>query len=79
MVVLLLDGDDGDEMKSVRAMETGLLRMMDSSLSFKKDGARGSSGQEAEGLITEFEECPEGVFKPFSDEDGRDCLSRLGE
>ena len=71
VVVLLLDGDDGDKKELVRAM--------DSSLSLKKDGARGLSGQEAEGLITELEKCPEGVFKPFSDEEDRDCLSGSGE
>lgn len=71
VVVLLLDDDDGDEKE--------LVRTMDSSLLLKKDVARGSSGQDAEGLITEFEECPGGVFKHFSDEHDRDCLSRSGE
>lgn len=79
VVVLLLDDDDGDEKELVRAMEVCLLRVMDSSLLLKKDGARGSSGQDAEGLITEFEECPGGLFEHFSDEDDRGCWSRSGE
>lgn len=79
MVVVLLLDDDGDEKELVRARGVGLLRVMDSSLLLKKDGARGSSGPDAEGLITVFGECPGGAFKPYPDEDDPDCLSRSGE
>lgn len=56
----------------------GLFPGMDSSL-LEKDGARGSSGEDAGGMITEFWKCPNGAFKLSPGEDNSDCLSRSRE